>query len=116
MCEEAGVDRKDFHKIRPYWGHHYHMHIRIGCPADSVGCRPQATTPHDDGCGKEINDWIALLQRPPPPPRPGPVPKQKPKPPITLADLPAECRVVIETGKSDGSAAAAATGRTSSTP
>ncbi|MGE0767710.1 MAG: penicillin-insensitive murein endopeptidase [Hyphomicrobiaceae bacterium] len=99
MCEEKGVDHKDFHKIRPYWGHHYHMHVRIACPADSAGCRSQATTPHDDGCGKEVDDWIALLERPPPPPKPGPAPKRKPKPPVTLADLPAACRVVISAGK-----------------
>ncbi|MGD9806110.1 MAG: penicillin-insensitive murein endopeptidase [Hyphomicrobiaceae bacterium] len=98
MCEEKGVDHKDFHKIRPYWGHHYHMHIRIACPPGSEHCRPQATTPTDDGCGKEIDDWIALLQRPPPKVT-TPQPKRKPKPPITLADLPAECRMVISAGK-----------------
>jgi len=106
MCEEKGVDRTDFHKIRPYWGHHYHMHIRIACPAGSTDCRPQPTTPNDDGCGKEITDWIALLERPPPPPKPGPPVKRKPKPPITLADLPAECRMVVSAGEWEKSGSA----------
>jgi penicillin-insensitive murein endopeptidase len=97
LCEIKGIDHTNLHKVRPYWGHHYHMHIRITCPPGSPSCRPQAATPHDDGCGKEINDWIALLQRPPPPPKPGP--KRKPKPPITLADLPAECQAVVAAGK-----------------
>ncbi|MEZ5815973.1 MAG: penicillin-insensitive murein endopeptidase [Hyphomicrobiaceae bacterium] len=100
MCEEKGVSHKDFHKIRPYWGHHYHMHIRIACPAGSTNCREQAPTANDDGCGKEVDQWIALLQRPPKIAKPGP--KPKPKPPITLADLPAECRGVIAAGKDDG--------------
>lgn len=106
MCAENGVDRKDFHKIRPYWGHHYHMHIRIACPPNSTACRPQPTTPSDDGCGKEIDDWISLLERPPAPPKPGP--KRKPKPPITLADLPAECRTVVSVGKNEKPDTAAA--------
>jgi len=99
LCEAKDIDHTNLHKVRPYWGHHYHMHIRISCPPESTACRPQAVTPHDDGCGKEINDWIALLQRPPPPPKPGPHPKRKPKPPITLADLPAECQAVVAAGK-----------------
>jgi penicillin-insensitive murein endopeptidase len=97
LCEIKGIDHTNLHKVRPYWGHHYHMHIRITCPPGSPSCRPQAATPHDDGCGKEVNDWIALLQRPPAPPKPGQ--KRKPKPPITLADLPEECQAVVAAGK-----------------
>lgn len=94
MCAEKGVDRTHFYKIRPYWGHQYHMHIRIGCPKDSANCRGQAPTAGDDGCGAEIDNWIALLKRPPKPPVAGATPA-KPKPPITLDDLPAECRMVV---------------------
>ncbi len=94
MCAEKGVDRTHFYKIRPYWGHHYHMHIRIGCPKDSANCRGQAPTAGDDGCGAEVDDWIARLKRPPKPPVAGAKPV-KPKPPITLDDLPAECRMVV---------------------
>jgi penicillin-insensitive murein DD-endopeptidase len=101
MCEEKGVDRKHFHKIRPYWGHHYHMHIRIACPPDSVGCRPQPPTGPEDGCGKEVDDWITLLQRPPKVAKPGVKPSPPPKP-VTLADLPPECRLVVEAGGDGG--------------
>jgi penicillin-insensitive murein endopeptidase len=92
MCEEKGVDRANFHKIRPYWGHHYHMHIRIGCPKGSTTCKGQAPTPGNDGCGAEVDHWIALLRNPPkpkPPTRPS-----VPKPPMTLDDLPPECRAI----------------------
>ena len=101
MCEEKGVDRTHFHKIRPYWGHHYHMHIRIACPPDSVGCRPQPPAGPEDGCGKEVDDWIALLQRPPKVAQPGAKPSPPPKP-VTLADLPPECRLVVEADGDDG--------------
>lgn len=108
LCEQtAGSERAVLHKIRPYWGHHYHMHIRIACPKGSDNCEAQAPTPTDDGCGKEVDDWIKLLSRPSVPPKPGAKPA-KPKPPLTLAQLPAECRMVLETGKSQPKAAATA--------
>jgi penicillin-insensitive murein endopeptidase len=100
MCEEKGADRTNFHKIRPYWGHYYHMHIRISCPPDSVGCKAQAPTPGDDGCGAEVDDWIKRLKTPPKPEVPS---KPRPPPrPITLDDLPSECRAVVAAGGQDG--------------
>jgi penicillin-insensitive murein endopeptidase len=102
LCENKAFARTHFNKVRPYWGHHYHMHIRMGCPKDSPTCTPQPVVGNEDGCGKEVNDWIARMKRiyaPRPPPDPKivrPKPKPKPKPPeTTLADLPPECRVVI---------------------
>ena len=105
MCEEKGVDRANFHKIRPYWGHHYHMHIRIACPPGSAGCRAQAPTASDDGCGKEIDDWIQRLKAPPKPRPPAKKPSRPPRP-VTLEDLPQECRAVVAAdAPADGKAA-----------
>jgi penicillin-insensitive murein endopeptidase len=102
LCEAPGTERGWLAKVRPYWGHFYHYHVRIGCPADSPGCTKQAPIPGDDGCGKELEDWFKLLTAPPKPkPKPKPVAPAKPvkpKPPLTLADLPAECRTVVEDG------------------
>ena len=101
LCDAAGKDKAWLAKVRPYWGHHYHMHIRIGCPADSTNCRAQKPAPGVDGCDKELDYWYRLLNRPP---RPKPrvvvprLPPPKPKPQITLADLPAECKLVLEAG------------------
>lgn len=94
LCEGAGGDRTFLHKVRPYWGHHYHMHIRLVCPKGSANCEAQPALPAGDGCGKELDDWFALLKRPAhPDAKPA-----KPKPPLTMAQLPAECRVVLEAG------------------
>jgi penicillin-insensitive murein endopeptidase len=97
LCEAGGTDRAWLAKVRPYWGHFYHFHVRIGCPADSPTCTKQAPIPGDDGCGKELDDWYKLLTAPPKPrPRPvEPVKPVKPKPPLTLADLPPECSAVV---------------------
>ena len=51
-------------------GHYYHFHIRMDCPAGSATCETQAPVPGDDGCGKELTDWYALLTKPAPPPPP----------------------------------------------
>jgi penicillin-insensitive murein endopeptidase len=103
LCDNPAFPRTHFNKIRPYWGHHYHMHVRLGCPKDSPGCTPQPVVGNEDGCGKEVDEWIARFKRiyAPRPPQPEPPiaakpkPKPKPKPEITLADLPDECKVVL---------------------
>lgn len=94
LCEAAGTDRAWLAKVRPYFGHYYHMHIRIGCPAGSPTCVPQAVVPGDDGCTKELDEWFARLTAPP---KPGP--QEPAKSPITVDQLPAECRIVLENGK-----------------
>ena len=98
LCDAVGptaTDRAWLGKVRPIYGHHYHFHIRMRCPPGSAGCVAQVPPPSDDGCGKELKDWFALLTRPPAPPPKKPVP---PRPPLTLDQLPAECRAVLEAG------------------
>jgi len=101
LCKAAGSDRKWLAKVRPFWGHHYHFHIRIGCPPGSPNCKPQKPTTGDDGCGKEIDYWFNLLTRPPKPKPKTAKKKRKSRPPITLARLPAECRAVLKADATD---------------
>lgn len=98
LCEAAGTDRGWLAKVRPIYGHHYHFHIRIGCPPGSSGsCRSQPAVGHSDGCGKEVTDWLARVipRKGPPPPETKP---RKPKPEITMAQLPNACAAVLENG------------------
>lgn len=101
LCNSAasfGPDRSWLSKVRAYWGHHYHFHVRLGCPKDSASCKPQPPPPGDDGCGKELDDWFKRIAPPTKPVVTGP--PKPPPPPLTLDRLPAECRVVLETGVS----------------
>ena len=41
LCREAGADRNWLSKVRPWYGHAEHFHVRIACPADSSECKPQ---------------------------------------------------------------------------
>lgn len=90
LCEGAGGDRAWLSKVRPWWGHDFHFHVRIACPRNSPTCKPQADPPSGDGCGAELQSWYA------PPPKPTKPSKPKPPPPeITLKDLPPECSQVL---------------------
>ena len=74
-------------KVRAYWGHNYHFHVRIACPAGEESCRPQEPVPPGDGCDKSLAWWFtdeALHPKPSPPAKP-----------LTLAQLPPECRQVL---------------------
>ena len=82
-------------KIRPWYGHHYHFHIRLRCPDNSPGCQNQKPPPPGDGCGAAVDWWISDAVLNPKPKPPGTKPA-KPKPPLTLADLPEACRAVLE--------------------
>jgi penicillin-insensitive murein endopeptidase len=44
-------------RLRPWWAHHDHFHVRLKCPADSPLCVPQEAPP-DDGCGKSLGWWF----------------------------------------------------------
>jgi penicillin-insensitive murein DD-endopeptidase len=91
MCSEAGSDRDWLSKVRPWWGHAEHFHIRIACPADSHDCKPQPPVPSGDGCGRALDFWFkkSTLH-----PAPANVPL-KPGPQLTLKGLPAACRAVV---------------------
>lgn len=101
LCETAGTDRAWLRKIRPWWGHDAHFHVRLECPAGLAECTPQAPVGPGDGCN-ELAEWF----KPPPPPPPKPV---KPPPPpreLTLADLPDACAAVLGAGMPQGAVGA----------
>jgi penicillin-insensitive murein endopeptidase len=89
LCREAGNDRAWLSKVRQYWGHDYHFHVRMKCPSDSPECKGQEPVGAGDGCGKDLDWWFtdAVLY-----PKPGP---PRPRPSITMNDLPPACRQVL---------------------
>lgn len=57
LCDIEAFDRSWLRKVRPWWGHHYHMHVRLRCPEGSTECREQSLPPVGDGCGAELLSW-----------------------------------------------------------
>jgi penicillin-insensitive murein endopeptidase len=91
LCREAGSDRAWLAKVRPWWGHDYHFHVRIYCPPDSPQCEPQPPPESGEGCGHDLDYWFSDGVLHPQPPTEPP----KPKPGLTMAALPAACRQVL---------------------
>lgn len=95
LCRESGSDRGWLGKVRPIWGHNYHFHVRMSCPAGMEGCNGQEPPSSGDGCGEELSGWVerqhkAIFSPPKPSGKPA-----RPKPPMSLDALPAECRQVL---------------------
>jgi penicillin-insensitive murein endopeptidase len=92
LCREAKGDRSWLSKVRPWYGHDYHFHIRMRCPSGNGQCEGQPEQSGDDGCApSELGYWFKdEILHPPPPKEPS-----KPRPPITLAQLPAACKQVL---------------------
>jgi penicillin-insensitive murein DD-endopeptidase len=93
LCEAAGTDRGWLSKVRPWWGHNYHFHVRLSCPPGAEGCEDQAATGPEDGCGSELESWLKRMRTPivPRDPKLPPIERK----PITMAQLPAACSALV---------------------
>jgi penicillin-insensitive murein endopeptidase len=93
LCREAKGDRSWLAKIRPWFGHDYHFHIRMRCPAGDSECKGQTDQNGGDGCKpSDLAYWFkdSVIH-----PKAEPEPKEPRKGP-TLAQLPAACRAVLK--------------------
>lgn len=88
LCAITWRDPSFLQKIRPWYGHDDHIHVRLACPAGATRCLDQDPVPDGDGCGADLDYWFTDA-----PYKPSNIP---PSPPLTLADLPAACRTVLE--------------------
>ncbi|MCX7302318.1 MAG: penicillin-insensitive murein endopeptidase [Rhodobacterales bacterium] len=92
MCANATGDRSWLHKIRPWYGHNFHFHVRLNCPQGARYCEGQDPIPPGDGCA-DAQQWVNNILNPPPPdPNAEPV---EPRGPVTMADLPGQCLDVL---------------------
>ena len=82
LCQDAGADRGWLHKVRPWFGHRAHMHVRLRCPAGSLECLDQDAPPVGDGCGAELASLFKPHQ-----PNANPVKKEPPPLPPTCQAL-----------------------------
>ncbi|MCB1368709.1 MAG: penicillin-insensitive murein endopeptidase [Rhodobacteraceae bacterium] len=106
MCKRAGNDRDWLQKVRPLYGHNYHFHVRLKCPRGSPKCKKQTPVTKiskGDGCDKSLEWWVTDYLNPPKAdPNKKKPPKKKPKPAprrgkdMIMADLPRQCRGVLQ--------------------
>jgi penicillin-insensitive murein endopeptidase len=109
LCQRAadvGKDTSWLGKVRPWWNHHYHFHVRLKCPPGMEGCVDQKPPTGDSGCGgKELDNWYDMLRKSAIwmaqqqiNPDTKPPPKKHPK---MLRDLPSDCKTVITAGDNE---------------
>jgi penicillin-insensitive murein DD-endopeptidase len=92
LCREAKGDRSWLSKVRPWWGHDYHFHIRIKCPPGNSECKGQPDQSEGEGCKPaDLAYWFKDSVLHPKPPKEPPTPAHG----ITLAQLPSACRQVL---------------------
>ncbi|MFL4469508.1 penicillin-insensitive murein endopeptidase [Tateyamaria armeniaca] len=95
MCKDEKGDRAWLNKIRPWYGHHYHFHVRLACPRSARGCTDQAAPPPGDGCA-DAQEWVNNILNPPPPkPRDPNAPAPQPRRELRVGDLPQQCAGVL---------------------
>ncbi|MEZ5775060.1 MAG: penicillin-insensitive murein endopeptidase [Hyphomicrobiaceae bacterium] len=101
LCASAGEDRAWLSKVRPLFGHNYHFHVRLSCPAGMAGCVPQKEPADDDGCGKELESWLKTVSRPAkaePAETKKDSTKQVRRRELMVSSLPATCAAILKDG------------------
>jgi len=73
-------------KLRPWWGHADHLHVRLRCPPGEGRCLSQDPLPAGDGCDTSLAWWFTDEAR------------QRPSGPPGTPTLPAACLALIDGG------------------
>ncbi|MBU6505906.1 MAG: penicillin-insensitive murein endopeptidase [Alphaproteobacteria bacterium] len=82
-------DRTWLERVRPWYGHKAHFHVRLKCPPGSLLCVAQPLVPPGDGCDPAIFAWWAQELSKPKPPTPAVPPARPPLPAACTALSPA---------------------------
>lgn len=61
-------------KIRPWWKHDDHFHVRLRCPPNSPNCVSQEPLPAGDGCDGSLAWWFSDEAKTPTASKPQPAP------------------------------------------
>ncbi|TMV80435.1 penicillin-insensitive murein endopeptidase, partial [Thioclava sp. BHET1] len=105
MCNAARPsDASWLQKLRPWYGHNDHFHVRLKCPPGTPDCEVQHPTVAQlskggSGCDATLNWWVTTYLyelKHPPPPKPGPpAPRKRGPRQYLMADLPAQCAAIL---------------------
>jgi len=86
LCREH-TDAKWLSKLRPWYGHDGHFHVRLKCPKGNSLCESQKPIETSgDGCGADLASWFRAD---------GKVKSQKSSGPSVQKKLPSECISIV---------------------
>jgi penicillin-insensitive murein endopeptidase len=87
LCEhKSEASAAWLRKIRPWWKHDDHFHVRLKCPENNTHCQSQESLPAGDGCDASLAWWFSTEAK-------TPTQKTKPVPP---PPLPALCEQILK--------------------
>ncbi len=52
------ADTSWLRKLRAWWGHDAHFHVRMSCDDDQPDCKNQTPPPPGDGCNTALYNWV----------------------------------------------------------
>jgi penicillin-insensitive murein endopeptidase len=58
LCQTEKKNRDWLRKLRPWYGHDDHFHVRLKCPPGHAECLTQESTPPGDGCDSSLDWWF----------------------------------------------------------
>jgi penicillin-insensitive murein endopeptidase len=59
LCRDKGRRGPWLQRVRPWWGHHDHFHVRLRCPTDSPDCNEPQPLPAGEGCDASLAWWFS---------------------------------------------------------
>ncbi|WP_218156532.1 penicillin-insensitive murein endopeptidase [Pseudoalteromonas denitrificans] len=87
LCNMSLSDNAWLRKIRPWWGHTYHMHVRLACPLGNHLCLNQKQPEVGTGCNA-LAWWRRQMTQPV-------VVKNKKRKKKTVKIKPIQCKVLL---------------------
>jgi penicillin-insensitive murein endopeptidase len=63
LCDNRDPNSDWLQKVRPWWGHSSHIHVRLSCPEGNQLCEDQKQPPKGDGCD-ELSWWLEQMTAP----------------------------------------------------
>ncbi|MFA5982651.1 MAG: penicillin-insensitive murein endopeptidase [Methylococcaceae bacterium] len=84
LCQHF-AKRSWLRKIRPWYKHDDHFHVRLKCPEESRDCQHQEVIPEGDGCDASLDWWFSEEAKTP----------SKPSKPSIPPALPSRCDLVL---------------------
>lgn len=59
LCQDKGRAGPWLQRVRPWWGHHDHLHVRLRCPTDDTDCKEPQPLPVGPGCDASLDWWFS---------------------------------------------------------
>jgi len=74
LCRSKNSASQWLRKIRPWWKHDDHFHVRLKCPVGNLHCVAQESLPLGDGCDAGLAWWFSAEAKKPATGKPAPTP------------------------------------------